>query len=47
MKSGPRIFSYRNFKNIDYEKFDFDLFKIPWYIIFDLDSVDEKVDHLI
>ena len=47
VKSGPRIFSYRNFKNFDYEKFEFDLFEIPWYIIFDLNSVDEKVDYLI
>lgn len=46
-RGGPRIFTYRNFKHFEYEKFQTDLFQIPWYVMFDLNSVDEKLDYLV
>lgn len=39
----PRMVTYRNFKNFDYNSFELDLFSIPWYSIFDMNNSDDKV----
>lgn len=46
-RNGPRLVTYRNFKNFNFEAFELDLFSIPWYIIFDLNNIDEKLDFLV
>lgn len=38
---------YRNFSNFDDNAFQMDLFSVPFYNIFDFDSVDDKVDYFV
>lgn len=44
--SAPRIITYRNFKNFDINLFEQDLFNIPFFVIFDLHHVDNKLEYL-
>lgn len=45
--SEPKLYTYRSFKNFCYELFEIDLYNIPWYLIYDINSVDEKVRFLV
>lgn len=45
--SGPKMHTYRNFKNFNEDNFQRDLFNIPFFRIFDQETVDEKVNFLV
>lgn len=46
-ESGPRMVTYRNFKNFNLEAFELDLCNIPWFTIFDLNNIDDKIEFLV
>ncbi|XP_031337267.1 uncharacterized protein LOC116166456 [Photinus pyralis] len=40
----PTTLIYRNFNKIDLPSFNNDLFAIPWYHMFDISNLDDKID---
>lgn len=44
-REAPRMVTYRYLKNFDYENFEQDLFSIPFFSIYDMHNVDEKVTY--
>lgn len=45
-RNGPEMRTYRNFKNFNYGAFETDLFNTPFYNIFDLNDINDKVSYL-
>lgn len=45
-KTEPILKTYRDFKNINLLNYENDLYKVPWYQIYDLADVDDKVRFL-
>lgn len=43
---GVKYVNSRDFKNLNYDRFDADLRSIPWNIIYELDNIDSKIDFL-
>lgn len=43
----PRMVTYRDYKNFNYTSFEEDLYAIPFYNIFDINNVDDKVSFLV
>ena len=41
----PQVFRFRNYKNINYDSFQTDLQNMNWAGVFDIDSIDEKVQY--